>query len=137
MRWRWLLVVPAVALLGAFNAQRSHEADQLAACRTEADAQVDHLVARALSVEQYAGPALDAPGTPATVRRSLERLVTDSVVRDLPAVLEARDRCDFRTLPWSGASRDAYVEGLDRRIAVLQRAASDRDALHDRALFSP
>ena len=139
MRRRWLLVVPAVALLGAFNAQRGHEAAQLAACRAEADATVDHLVARALSVEEYAGPALDAPGTPATVRSSLERLVTGSVARELPDVLEARARCGFRTLPWSGTAgrRDAYLTGLDERIAVLRRAASDRDALHDRALFSP
>jgi hypothetical protein len=136
---RWLLLVPAVALLALFNVQRAREADQLAACRGEADEQVAHLVAKALSVEQYAGPQLTAASTPPSVRASLEQLVTGTVARELPQVLAARERCGFRTLPWSGTAdrRDAYVADLDRRIAVLQRATQDRDALHDQLLFSP
>ena len=139
MRRRLLLVVPAVAVLAGFNLQRGHEADQLAACRTEADGEVQHLVARALAVEQYAGSALTSPTTPPAVRAGAAKLVTDSVASDLPAVLAARERCGFRTLPGSGTAdaRDAYLVDLDARIAALRRATTERDALHDPVLFSP
>ena len=136
MRWRRLLVaVAVVALLGAFNAQRGREAERLARCTAETTAQVDHAVARALGVEQYAEPAIDAPGTPARVRASLEQQVTEAVVQELPDVRRARATCDYWRLPWGGPGHD--VAALDRRIALLRKASLDRDALHDPALFSP
>jgi sensor c-di-GMP phosphodiesterase-like protein len=125
-----LALLVLVGAVIAHNVQSRREQDALRTCVTQAQGDLRHLLDKAHGTEEYAGRLRTSPTTPAPVRASLSALVTATVADELPLLRADRRDCDFWTLPWHGRERDAYVGYLDARLAQLQAATTDIDALH-------
>jgi hypothetical protein len=96
-----------------------------------ADATGRYADRRVQSVITYASPQLDAAGTPAAVRRNLNRLVATAAAGQVPA-LSGRRAVLAGSRAWTPGGRDVRrrcLAYLDLRLDLLRRGAADADVL--------
>lgn len=134
--WRLLAVLGLLLVLAVVGDRVQHDRESRALlARAGAGQQaVRYADGRVRSTLTYAGPSLGRADVSASVRSSLERVVSGEATGQLAAVRGRRDAvAAIRVLPSHRdlrAARAAYVDYLDLRLRYLTAVGADLDALY-------
>lgn len=133
-RWRVgrtaavIVVVLLVVAAGWWvdRGDRRQEFDRLLGCVRTGQATLSSASARVTQISNYIAPALSSSGMP-SISSGLFELVQTTAAREVPAVQQARDRCqDVGLHFWHHgleSARSDYVAYLDARLDVLRATA--------------
>lgn len=136
---RWLLpavllTIVAAVLVGLDQRERGREAEVLLTRVTTAQSSIRYADARVRSMVAYTSPQLLSATAPDRVRASLRSLVMEAAAQQLGTLRERRQAvAAVPVAAWHGGlreARDAYLDYLDERIAVLQEISVDLRALY-------